>query len=130
MEIKPRLFYQVVKIQGRPRPLSTCIYHGSCFEKKENKIMEFITLVTGFKVLFFLSGAGPCVYITCTSSIKVNCSWYLDLEIHIMNERELSGTQVWRTFHFNYRTFYLTLGMKKVCILSCICLFRRKERKC
>ena len=79
--------------------------------------MEFITLVTGFKVLFFLSGAGPCVYITCTCSIKVNCSWHLDIEIHIMNEREffyfLSGTQVWRTFHFNYRTFYLTLGMKK-----------------
>ena len=28
MEIKPRLFYRVVKIQGRPRPLTFYIFEG------------------------------------------------------------------------------------------------------
>ena len=62
MEIKPRLFYQVVKIQGRPRPLTTdCTTEKFQSEKdtlvhssRELKLIEDFFTFYGHNFLYFM----------------------------------------------------------------------------
>ena len=49
MEIKPRLFYQVVKIQGCPRPFKEEVYSELIYTYSEVDFLNLKLLITYFK---------------------------------------------------------------------------------